>query len=143
MMVRLLHMGAIDSINSLDHEGNSALHFAAAHCDPEYVQVTSLHLSPDSDPPSLSPVCCLLCVAVLLSPPLLLLLCVLLCVVLLCLVLLCMRAQYLLICGAEKGLRNQNNRLPFEEARVCPIPLLSLPSLPLTVWSAGPLPVNR
>jgi ankyrin repeat protein len=39
MVVRLLHMGAIDSINALDSEGNSALHFAAAHCEPEYVQV--------------------------------------------------------------------------------------------------------
>lgn len=47
MMVRLLHMGAIDSINSLDHEGNTALHFAAANCEPEYVQVSSLSRSPE------------------------------------------------------------------------------------------------
>lgn len=39
MVVRLLRMGAIDTINKLDPEGNTALHFAAAKCEPEYLEV--------------------------------------------------------------------------------------------------------
>ena len=39
MVVRLLRMGAIDTINYTDPEGNTALHFAAARCQPEYIQV--------------------------------------------------------------------------------------------------------
>lgn len=63
MIVRLLHMGAIDTINTQELNGNTALHFAAVHCDPEYI-------------------------------------------------------QYLLLCGANKSIRNSSNRLPIEEARV-------------------------
>jgi len=39
MVHRLLHMGAIDTINKQDAEGWTALHFVATYCDPEYVEM--------------------------------------------------------------------------------------------------------
>jgi ankyrin repeat protein len=36
----LLHLGALAAINWTDSEGSTALHYAALHCDPEYVEVT-------------------------------------------------------------------------------------------------------
>ena len=39
MVYFLIHIGAVSSINHIDKKGNTALHFAAAHCDPEYVDM--------------------------------------------------------------------------------------------------------
>lgn len=39
MVHRLLHMGAIDTINHQDSQGWTALHLVAAYCEPEYVEV--------------------------------------------------------------------------------------------------------
>ncbi len=39
MVLRLLHMGAIDTINHADAGGWTALHYVAAYCEPEYVEV--------------------------------------------------------------------------------------------------------
>lgn len=38
MVYFLLHLGAVVSINHVDKEGNTALHFASAYCSAEYVE---------------------------------------------------------------------------------------------------------